>query len=1212
MKGKKWIAVLLSAAMLFSFSSLVPVSAAPAAESRAAGGYHYDQLEDSLSQAIYTGIGQLDLKTGTAEYDLVGHGLNGSSLPGNSQLNKAMNAARYAFYADHPEVFYVDFPKLTLRITQDAAGNKHVYIGSGRNASYLVEAFQGESAVKSAIAEFDARVAEMVHGAEEIAVGNGESLQAAQIRYVHNEIIRNVSYRLENTAAVGNASLLGTPYGVLIKKQGVCEGYARAFKSVMDQLGINCILVQGVHQYDGEVAVNHMWNYVEITDAAAVPDTRAAGGRWYAVDATLDDPEIPVVTPIEQSLEFHNYHNRFDEYGNDQFEQEKYLLVGQLTMNEKHFEAEEVVAAGGYHFSYPLLEEYDFAVTAVNNDLDGFHVVVKDVMDSASGETISEYQFSYLGMTVSEAREKGIYLVWRYYQEEDGEITPIYSEYGSWFYLDPDTYNIKQEDGVTVIREGKVPYVEIAATTVPPEKNPPADKPYANLTYQGDDSALIARTGKIYNPNQTKYTPPPFIARQTPTQTCVINMTNRFYHITVEYDEALQRVEGKNEDELRVKCWDHLGSDVISGQYTEIKNFKWDGNKTVEFDIKFSMMYADDNVNYNIYLEGLVGKESKKTPNPICYGTKHKGPCPSIMARDGNWDVFGKPTLLESDDLSLKGWQMSNGQKVDDLLLDRLTLVTTKTTKVQEEQISSLVSTEIKEEILDSATYNITLSLCKSMIIKTGDKVKVRLGFPAGYGPNDEGVTFKAYHFTRDSQGNVTGVEEIDCVVTQYGLILTCDAFSPFMIAAVKKDEIVAEERSVVVTTSDGGTVTGNKLDASGIIKLKEGESRTLTFTPYEGYQIESVTVCGREIEVANKESMTVTVSSRDLESSNPIVRGNFVAKAVAEKEEQKGEAPVRPIAEAAQIQMPTGGTVDEGKGLIIEPTVAEQPDAIQTFQWYKDGKKLEGRTGRTLEIEDAYVYHGGKYTLTVTTTVDTVSAQAQSSEYGLTVTPCPHLATEIRGQKEPTMEGPGYTGDTVCTTCGHVLQQGEEIPALGGGDRPSFVDVVEGAYYYDAVAWAVENEITSGTTATKFSPNSPATRAQMVTFLWRAAGSPKAPGSNPFRDVPEKAYYHDAVLWAVEKGITLGTSETAFSPNSKVTRGQAVAFLYRANGSPPASGGSFADVPADAYYADAVAWAVENGITLGTGKNKFSPKSKCTRGQIVTFLYRDAQGLSD
>lgn len=128
-----------------------------------------------------------------------------------------------------------------------------------------------------------------------------------------------------------------------------------------------------------------------------------------------------------------------------------------------------------------------------------------------------------------------------------------------------------------------------------------------------------------------------------------------------------------------------------------------------------------------------------------------------------------------------------------------------------------------------------------------------------------------------------------------------------------------------------------------------------------------------------------------------------------------------------------------------------------------------------------------------------------------------------------------------------------------------------------------------------------------MVTFLWRAAGSPKATGSNPFTDLQTDAYYYDAVLWAVENGITSGTSATTFGPDATVTRGQTVTFLYRANGSPAVSGNSFADVSADAYYADAVAWAVAEGITSGTGDNMFSPNADCTRGQIVTFLYRDA-----
>lgn len=174
--------------------------------------------------------------------------------------------------------------------------------------------------------------------------------------------------------------------------------------------------------------------------------------------------------------------------------------------------------------------------------------------------------------------------------------------------------------------------------------------------------------------------------------------------------------------------------------------------------------------------------------------------------------------------------------------------------------------------------------------------------------------------------------------------------------------------------------------------------------------------------------------------------------------------------------------------------------------------------------------------------------------------------------------------------------------------EAPAFADVPASAYYADAVAWAVEQGITSGTSATTFSPDMSCTRAQIVTFLWRANGSPKADGANPFTDVSADAYYYDAVLWAVKEGITSGTSATTFAPDMTVTRSQTVTFLYRAAGAPAVSGGSFADVAADAYYADAVAWAVKEGITSGTGGNSFSPDAPCTRGQIVTFLYRDAK----
>ena len=180
-------------------------------------------------------------------------------------------------------------------------------------------------------------------------------------------------------------------------------------------------------------------------------------------------------------------------------------------------------------------------------------------------------------------------------------------------------------------------------------------------------------------------------------------------------------------------------------------------------------------------------------------------------------------------------------------------------------------------------------------------------------------------------------------------------------------------------------------------------------------------------------------------------------------------------------------------------------------------------------------------------------------------------------------------------------------MKANGNPQTGVFVDVATGSYYEDAVDWAVENGITKGTDDTHFSPDGICTRAQAVTFLWRAAGSPEPETrAMPFTDVPVGSYYYDAVLWAVENGITKGTSDTTFSPNMTCTRAQIVAFLWRSEKSPAAGTASpFADVKSDAYYADAVLWAVKENITKGTTNTTFSPDADCTRAQIVTFLYR-------
>ena len=221
----------------------------------------------------------------------------------------------------------------------------------------------------------------------------------------------------------------------------------------------------------------------------------------------------------------------------------------------------------------------------------------------------------------------------------------------------------------------------------------------------------------------------------------------------------------------------------------------------------------------------------------------------------------------------------------------------------------------------------------------------------------------------------------------------------------------------------------------------------------------------------------------------------------------------------------------------------------------------------------------------------------------------------------KPTCTERGYTTYT-CSVCGDSYK-GSYVDPLGhdykngtctrcGVKDPKykpqadFVDVSSGSYCYDAVQWAVANGITNGTDATHFSPNAGCTRGQVVTFLWRAAGEPVVSGNVGFVDVAPGSYCYEAVKWAVANGITKGTDATHFSPNATCTRGQVVTFMYRAEGEPAVGGSNgFVDVAVSSYCYEAIKWAVANGITKGTDATHFSPNATCTRGQVVTFLYR-------
>ena len=266
---------------------------------------------------------------------------------------------------------------------------------------------------------------------------------------------------------------------------------------------------------------------------------------------------------------------------------------------------------------------------------------------------------------------------------------------------------------------------------------------------------------------------------------------------------------------------------------------------------------------------------------------------------------------------------------------------------------------------------------------------------------------------------------------------------------------------------------------------------------------------------------------------------------------------------------------------------------------------------GRNIPAATQYVvalYQGN--TLVETKTVSTVQTVAFSGLSSGTAYTLKSYAVSPVGRSD-------ILSQTVTTASG---SSGGHTSSGSNSSRPSdpkppvndpstgFTDVKNDAYYADAVKWAVDRGITNGQTTTLFGAEASCTRAQIVTFLWRAAGSPVPQTTkNPFTDLSEDAYYYQAVLWAVEQGITVGTTETTFDPDQTCTRGEAVTFLHRNAGEPVAAGNhGFQDVNGSDYYDNAVQWAREKNITSGTTETTFSPNAHCTRGQIVTFLYRN------
>jgi len=830
-----------------------------------ASRYYYSQLKGDakiIYDAMYEMYVQGIFKTGTQEYDLVEKGYMTSEQAARYETDKdellrQYGAARDAFYADYPDIFYVDFSNLSVSMSKSGDVYK-VVLGIGRTENYFVEGFADTQQVERAEKEQDARISEIVKGAK----GNSSSVRE-QVAYVYNAIIDNTEYRLDTNCDAGNAGHVRTSYGALVKGQSLCEGYARAVKTVLDAMGINSVLVQGNYRAPDGSDNLHMWNYVQID------------GKWYGVDATAGDGMKGTV------------------------DSGKYLLADRSVMDANH-KPDGVMSGSGFRFTYPQLSgpeggsegeepEPDTGNTDGDTDEDGYEkrfdkegLLVQYRNGTESEGAVGVFKVSYKGMGYQNAVDReGVYMLARFYQYMPG--TGEY-EVGSWGYADPKPFMMPQHADALLLANGNSRYIEFAVTKKAPAgplygDDLTAEELEKNWKFQGTEADFIVSTGKLDNPKGT-FVPSPFARKLTPNNTSFISCGKK-YHITAVFNEQLVEINGQKAGyKVTVK------NGWSAEENSKIENFTWDGDRTVEFDFTPSDQLADNYADYTFQITGLQGIGSLKAPDSFIYSAKIKI---SICAHrnEGIYLNLGaKPKLLEPMDIFCGDWVNENNQKLRDvknivLTASKPEVVVESDPAKQSGEMLEKIEGKLPDEctIVKSATYDLKLMTCNENILSTGSSVRLHIGFPEGFGPENAGVSYKAYHFTRDKNGTITGVEELDCIVTDKGLIVTCYSFSPFAVVALKGEpEADTISQKLLIMNTEGGDAVFQEDKNNKICTISEkGQKRTIAIDAKEGYRISGLYLNNIALKVTDSKSMKYTVKSEDLKGGGNILDVVFV-----------------------------------------------------------------------------------------------------------------------------------------------------------------------------------------------------------------------------------------------------------------------------------------------------------------------------------------------
>ncbi len=920
-KRKPLVAVLLAAALLLvaSLASLVWAvgyrSRAVAADGENVGRtYYYDELKNSELARRFYGVmremqeqGKLD--GGTYEYDLskiltekeIADYVNGSA-----KVPVAFGAARDAFYMDNPDLFYIDVYKLYLSAGMQE-GKYVAYVGTGNADNYYADYTVGSAAdVATVKASYETEIAKAVEAAK---ANNADVV--TQIKNVNKYIINKTEYDYGAYQSSVNGEVVyngyvNTAYGALVEGKAMCGGYSGAFKAVMDRLGIPCVLVQGYAYSNNSVVpegetealeagyVAHMWNAVEV------------GGHWYAVDVTYNDGA-----------------NNLD----------KYTLVGDELFSVNHI-SDGVISSSGFELKYPTLRALDYGV---NTDKSGFKF--KDsgkvgnkqfgyIADSSDKEKYwLTLGVSYDGKNSKQLAEDGKYFAFRM---GDSEVWIGFEAYADYMSANVDM-SVSYIGEYTKFDLGwNAPRIQCAVFDVEPDLTVSDD--YGGSAVMGytpeslTPEHILAVSTVYSNKAYGGYMPAPYVKKLTPDIKGSIQNFEPM-QVTVEYSEKLVYAD---EDDSTVGVA-ITGKSPDLGEYAKATDVVWNAaTNTLSFTLAPSKQYKHFDERYDIVPTNLVGEKSKKTPEPAnFYFKKKQVVCPKVY-NDGRlyMSVFGRPQFVSASDEALNGFAGPDGKPIVGDQRSQLMLVVNEPTKAESNAMHDALldpenDTGLTEanDIKASSTYEIDLLMCGLVQkVPDGSFMQVGFGFPEGFGPGDDGVTFTVYHYTRNPDGTVKDVQAVPCVVTEYGIIATVKSFSPFMICAVNSAK-VAQPKSLYVTVNG----KGGKVNDSEIRIFEDNDEFTYTFTPDDGYAVQSVLLNGTAQQLTDN-TLTVSAAALDGDKSGNVLEVTFVSERVAADRTAKKLQIIQPKIVVTQNDMiiakahvvKTSPTDEGGAGVVV------------------------------------------------------------------------------------------------------------------------------------------------------------------------------------------------------------------------------------------------------------------------------------------------------